>query len=595
MESHSMSKSERPSGWQWWLGAILAILAFTFGAWGLWLYESSLEHGAHPDLLSVFYHTLQLFILHAPHLEPPLTWQLHLGRWLAAGLVFWAAGRALFKVFRNELLLLRLWSPWQSGHVVVCGLGDLGLRLALDGRRLGRFIVAVEKQPASATLEKARASGVLVLEGDAQDLAQLRRARVGRADFLIAACEKDQTNVAIASLAGQFAQGDKRVAPLVCRLMIQEPRLRAALSSETYFPNTGNAYRVNFNDLDLEDTAARQALRAYPLDFEPIREKDETVAHLVVIGFGQMGQSLAVHAARIGHFANEVGRHAKRFRITVVDKDPSDGWTDFLSRYDKLQEVCDAEFTPQVPGNARFLEAMDAICPASNSGEALVTYAVCIAHNDDANLRVGLELAKMTAERPAQVLIHQTSRLGFAALFPDEGRGSRLNSRVHVFGMGEDVFAWDVLLHESEDKLARAFHEDYRAQRAAEGIPDEDNPHWEELTEGLKDSNRQAADHLAAKLRALGFHEEPVTRDKHRIERFDADDQLLLAKMEHARWRAERWLAGWKPGPARDPLNKISDCLIPWDQLPLDKQKRDREQIAAIPEALYRIHRGIYR
>lgn len=592
MESHATSKHSQRSGWQWWLGSVVALAAFSFGAFGLWQYES--RHG-HPDPLSVVYHSLQLFILHAPHLEPPIPWQLHLGRLLAALLLFAAAVAAFIKVFRNEWLLLRLWWPGGRGHVVVCGLGDLGLRLALDGRRLGRFIVAVEKQPAPVVLEKAREAGVLVLEGDAQDSNQLRRARVGRADFVIAACEKDRTNVAIAALAGQFAQSESRVAPLVCRLVIQEPKLRAVLSNETVFPNTGTAYRVNFSDLDLEDTAARQALRRYPLDFEPVREKDETIVHLIVIGFGQIGQSLALHAARVGHFANEVGRHAKKLRITVVDKSPDSGWIDFESRYPKLQEVSDAQFASYIPGDAQFFAAMDAACPSTGSSEALVTYAVCIDCNDEANLRLGLQLLKLTADRSAQVLIHQTSRRGFAALFPDEGRSPKLRGRIHVFGMAEDVFAWDVLLHESEDRLARVLHEDYRSRRAAEGANSAVNLDWDDLSEDMKDSNRQAADHVATKLRVLGYHDEPLTSDKHRIEKFEPDELMLLAKMEHARWSAERWLAGWQAGSTHDVYNRISDCLVSWNQLPAARQLRDREQVTAIPEALLRIGRGIYR
>lgn len=596
MESHATSKPERLSGWRWWLAAIVAAAAFAFGAVGLWQYESSLEHGGHPDPLSIFYHTLQLFILHAPHLERAAPWQLHVGRLLAAGLFF----AFLRELTRDQLLLLRFWFPWRRGHVVVCGLGDLGLRLALDGRRRRRFVVAIEKDPAPDALARARASGVLVLEGDARDPAQLRRARIERADFLLAACKYDQTNVAVAALVGQFSRPNKkRAGPLVCRLLIRDSTLRPLVSNEALYPHTGSAYRVNFTDLDLEDTAARQAIRRNPLDFRPIHQEDNIQAHLVVIGFGQMGQSLALHAARIGHFASEVGKHPRQLRITVVDKNANTGWNDFIARYEKLQQVCDAEFVVHDPHDAGFAAAMAALNREAGGDSALVTYACCIKEHDQTddqtNLRLGLELSALTAHRPAQVLIHQTSRRGFAALFPQDGRGSGLSDHVHAFGMKEDVFTWDVLLHESEDKLARAFHEDYQAQRAAEGIPDKDNPHWEELTEDLKDSNRQAADHLAAKLRALGYHDEPLTRDKHRIEKFEVEDLLLLAKMEHARWRAERWLAGWKPGPVRDTKNKISDCLVPWDDLPLDRQKRDREQIAAIPEALYRIGRGIYR
>jgi len=38
--------------------------------------------------------------------------------------------------------------------------------------------------------------------------------------------------------------------------------------------------------------------------------------HLLVAGFGRMGQSVALHAAKIGHYAN-----GEKLRITVIDKD----------------------------------------------------------------------------------------------------------------------------------------------------------------------------------------------------------------------------------------------------------------------------------
>jgi hypothetical protein len=593
MKSNALSESEHRSSWQAWLGALVAIIAFAFGAIGLWQYEA--QHSDHPDAVSVFYHTLQLFILHAPHLEQATPWQLHVGRWLAAGLVFAAAGKAFVKVFRNELLRLRLWWPWRRGHVVVCGLGDLGLRLALDGRKRKKFVVAIEKEPAPGALERARASGVLVLHGDARDPALLRQARLDRAEFLVAACKDDQDNVAIAALAGQFAPpDDTRATPLVCRLLLHDPKLRATLNKESLFPHTGKNYHVNLNDLDLEDTAARQTLRQHPLDFEPIHEDSDIQVHLVVIGFGQMGQSMALHAARIGHFANEVGAHQKRLRITVVDSEPA-AWHRFEADYPNLSKVCDAGFVAQDLNEAGFVAAMAALGPADDKRASLVTYAICLENDDQTNLRLGLELSKQVANRPAQVLIHQTSRNGFAALFPAEGRGAELNPRVQAFGMEEDVFSWDVLLHESEDKLAQALHKDYREKQAAKGVPDKENPVWDNLDEGLKESNRQAADHFPAKLRALGYHDAPLTQEKRRHERFAEKDLLLLAKMEHVRWCAERWLDGWKLGAERNRKEKISDCLVLWEKLPPDKQRIDPEQIEAMVEILHSAGRGIYR
>ncbi|MEK6409088.1 MAG: NAD-binding protein [Acidobacteriota bacterium] len=587
-------KSEHRSDWQWRIGLLVAATAFAFGAFGLWEYESAAEHGAHPDAVSVFYHTLQLFILHAPHLEHPMPWQLHVGRMLAAGLFFAAAGKAFVKVFRDELLLVRLWLPWRRGHVVVCGLGDLGLRLALDGRKRRRFVVAIEKHSAPGASERARACGVLVIEGDARDPAQLRRARVERAEFLVAACPDDHTNVAVASIAGQFAQPEKRRTPLVCRLLIRDPELRAIVSDEALFPHTGGGYRVNFSDLDLEDTAARQALRRYPLDFES-QQDDQTAVHLVVIGFGQIGKSLALQAARIGHFANEVGNHEMQLRITVADTDPR-RWNGFASRYKNLQKVCAADFSAHKLGDAGFISALAALSPAAGSRHALVTYAICIEgedeHNncDRTNLRLGLELSKLLAGRPARVLIHQTSSGGFASLFPNQGRGSGLSKNIHAFGMEEGVYTWDVLLHESEDDLAKAVHENYQATSGEAGVP-----RWGELPEHFKESNRQAADHIPIKLRALGYVDRPLDERTERIGRFDEKQMELLAKMEHARWCAERFLAGWEYGKPTARELKINESLVLWNELKEKDRKKDWNQINAIPEILRLVGRGIYR
>ena len=580
------------SSWQWWLGALLILVAFTFGAIGLREYENAPEHGGHADLLSILYHTLQLFILHAPHLEPPIPWQLHVGRLLAAGLFLAAAGKAFVKVFREELRGLRLWLPWREGHIVVCGLGDLGLRLVLDGRQRRKFVVAIEKGAGRGALESARKSGALVLEGDARDLSQLRQARIERAEFIVAACRNDQTNIAIAALAGQLAAARNRPSePLICRLLIRDAKLRSLVSDEAVFPRAGPSYRVNFRDLDPEATAARQAFRRYPLDFRPIRENDPITVHLVVIGFGPIGQALALQAARIGHFANEVAKERRKLRITVLDKDQT-GWNDFVLRHAKLKDVCDARFEHYGPGEAGLLPATSALCLA---GDALVTYAVAIETDKQTSLRVALELSKTITESPVQILVYQQSRVGLASLLRQRGPGSPQLTRIHAFGMTEDVFTWDVLLHESEDRLARAIHENYRRERAKEHVPDKDNPGWEDLSEDFRESNRQAADHIAVKLRAVGYHDEPLTKEKQAIIDFEEQETLLLAKMEHVRWCAERWLDGWEFGPVRDPAKRISDSLVQWDKLPIDRQKRDIEQVAAIPAVLSEAGLGVHR
>jgi hypothetical protein len=91
----------------------------------------------------------------------------------------------------------------RSGHVVVVGLGQVGLRLCLTLRRLGVPVVAVERDPQAANLRLAKAAKVPVLIAHAQDRSVLERLRLSRARALAAmgAEELDNVEVAIAALA----------------------------------------------------------------------------------------------------------------------------------------------------------------------------------------------------------------------------------------------------------------------------------------------------------------------------------------------------------------------------------------------------------
>jgi hypothetical protein len=510
-------------------------------------------------------------------------------------------------------------------HVVICGLGELGLRLALEGRRRGKPVVAIERHEESAAIERARSSGVVVIEGDARNEAVLRRARVDQAEFVVAACGDDETNVAVAVLVGRSLPPALECRhPLVCRLLLTDYELRPLLADESLFPVASRVvgapghsmYKINFGDLNLHDVAARQCLRTHLLDFIPVRKVDQTVVHLIVIGFGPMGQSLALHAARIGHFANSVGGDL-RLRITVVDdplrEEAEIGVKNFQRQFSQMDAICDFRFSAidsETPA-LDLVDKLDQLSRDSATPDSLVTYAVClekitepenqstpakqqVADNRE-NFRIGMALARLTINRPVQTLIYQSTCDGFAAILPNEGRGAGVNQRLHAFGMKENIFNWDVLLHESEDRLARAVHMEFQQQRRNEGVPDCKNPDWDQLEEDRKESNRHAADHIPIKLRALGYHNESIRSGIPCIEWFTEAEVVLLAEMEHLRWCAERRLAGWRYGPQKDLTKKEHPCLVPWNELPPQERKKDPEQILAIPRILRTIGQGIYR
>ncbi|MBD3237339.1 MAG: hypothetical protein GF330_11585 [Candidatus Eisenbacteria bacterium] len=592
--------------WLWWLVFTGSPVALLLGAWGFRLYELQHLHGEEqaaplvPGVLNALYHSLQMFILHTPHLEPPINLPLQLGRWLAAACFGLAALLALYRVLRTELQRVRLLR--RKDHIVICGLGEVGYRLALKYRREGEKIVAIESDPDLPTVESIRNLGGTVLIGDARDAGLLRCARVQRAKQLIAVCSDDETNVGIASVAGDcFDDRAQRTEPLECWLLIGDGRLRESLKTCNVFPNTGAHYRVNVRGLDLPDLHARLLFERHPLDHAPIPEDSARRVHLVIIGFGQMGHSVLMQAVKIGHFAN-----GKALRVTILDPHAPDHLRALNERDRHLPDICGVE---AVEASADEDVLVRQASHLETSPNELLTYVACheadrgdFQADDALNLAVALRLAKAAVQQSAQVLVFLSEQQGSALLLPRDDRRHADCANLHPFGMLDDICNESILLREEQDRLARALHAIYyegeRGAAKRENRPFPSKPAhrpWEELSEAFRDSNRQAADHMPVKLRALGLHIGPAQEEKRPVTNFTRPQREILAKMEHARWCAERWLDGWEYADARDDEQKLHPDLVPWDRLSSHEQRIDMGLVGGIPKALEMAGKAIYR
>src|ERR1035438_4691002 len=76
--------------------------------------------------------------------------------------------------------------------------------------------------------------------------------------------------------------------------------------------------------------------------------------------------------------------------------------------------------------------------------------------------------------------------------------------------------------------------------------------------------------------------------------RFEGSELELLAKMEHKRWMAERFLAGWTLGP-RDDEKRINPYLVEWEDLPPNIQDYDRNFVRILPNVLKQVNLEIRR
>jgi Trk K+ transport system NAD-binding subunit len=132
---------------------------------------------------------------------------------------------AFTAIFTNFLLRARLGGALEirripdSGHILVCGLGNVGFRVVQELYHCGEQVVAIERSRDNPFVNTCRRLGVAVIIGDATILEVLRQARAGSTRAVVAATTNDLVNLEIALLARELEPKLRVVVRLV------DPRL----------------------------------------------------------------------------------------------------------------------------------------------------------------------------------------------------------------------------------------------------------------------------------------------------------------------------------------------------------------------------------
>jgi voltage-gated potassium channel Kch len=550
----------------WWRQVVwvVASLSFVLGL-AAFLLDSK------ATFVESLYLSVQLLILHMPHDYPPCTSQGVFLLFQAAksfAVMAWATLGVLIvtSLFSKHQ---RLWSTVRKGdHTVICGLSGVGLELAEDAvRREGERVVVIDREPNAAATIRAEEAGASFIPGRPSEPQLLIKAGVQGAALLLAATEDDGGNIAAVLEARKAAPG-KSLRPFV---HIADPQLRALLRRQRTFSSDGSAPATIFN---VFDNSARLLLRDYPLDHARIRSESKQVVQLVVIGFGHMGEAVLTRAALTGHYAN-----LKRLQAIVIDRDAERKGRLFWNRYPTFGQVAGAQFLQADAAEPKTQAQIASLCAVS--ANAIST--IVIAFDDPLRaLSIALSLLNvMPSSVPIRLRLNDDS--GLAALLP--------SIQVTPFGSMRDACRRKSWLDPELDATARKFHEYYLAKltEAERSLENRTSREWDLLDDDFVDSNRQLADHIYVKLRAVGCYTTAVgSQDDpgEPVDHFEKHEIELLAKMEHRRWMAERFMAGWTPGPKRDVEKRQSPYLVEWEDLPPDIQERDRGIVRIIPNVL---------
>jgi Trk K+ transport system NAD-binding subunit len=118
---------------------------------------------------------------------------------------------AFTAIFTNYLIRANLGGALElrripeSGHIIVCGLGNVGFRVVQELRARGEPVVAIEQNAANAFIPTARRLGAAVLIGNAAVTEVLKQAHAATARAIVTATSNELLNLEIALLARDLA------------------------------------------------------------------------------------------------------------------------------------------------------------------------------------------------------------------------------------------------------------------------------------------------------------------------------------------------------------------------------------------------------
>jgi voltage-gated potassium channel Kch len=567
--------------------------------------------------------TVQLFLLNSgadDDSNHPSNWLLMVARLTAAALFLVVSGTVILRVLDDVRRLPSLLA--RRDHVVICGLGQIGLQLLddLDKDNRAKDVIVIESNPANPWLEYARSMGATIVLGDSTKANTLSEARAAHAAEVFVVNGDDGVNLEVTAELGMLMPRSRKGKPL--RLYVHIVDTHFATTLRPYCKVLHDSPNISIQIFNVPRTAAARLVSDQLWPHAP--KKETEVAHFVVLGFGAMGQALAIQLAQLGHFPNR-----KRNRFTIADRDISTTATTFLSRFPRFTSWTSGEtaklgidsFSPEsdawvwnnhpLPDSLKVdsRHAIQYVCnaefvnlPAGRSDEAFakrlgqmfaedgVTPVIFICGQQDRdNFEMAVQLRDQLScqgQRDVPIFVWLPRQPALAETLSRTKDGNFV-----PFGECRSAASYQEITDPIRERIGRKIHDDYEDQAIKAGYRQTKQP-WSALRDDFRESNRVAADHLTIKLAAIGLRLRRSSESPAQPVKFDKitkPQAQLLAEMEHNRWVAERLLAGWRYAAEgktseetqENKKRKLNHNMIAWDRLGEDR-KKDFDQVRTI-------------
>jgi hypothetical protein len=307
--------------------------------------------------------------------------------------------------------------------------------------------------------------------------------------------------------------------------------------------------------------------------------------HLLILGFGQLGQQALLQAINLGAAHSE-----NRIRVDVVDYQIAEAVGIFSNQFSEDTFTMEDQhfFIPEQQADGRldiYFHQMNVKYKGFQAllrqiGEASpLTYVVIALENLEVSMHCLSELMRYFHKSqgndpvPVPVMVRMDSNLRLASFI--EGNEENYPG-AHLIQDRRQTLTLQNILAERLDKDAKAVHTQYAALSNAQDIS------WKDLQLFQRNSNRAASCHQGVKQAVLKSAERsgepfllrlrhtPVEQRRELIlQNMDEPLVLEMMKLEHRRWCYYMASVGWRhtASPKKDPRRKETPYLTTWAAL----------------------------
>lgn len=553
---------------RWFLLGFAWVVSLALGLSGFSIFAVENGHAWTPG--DILYRTLQLVTMNSGAVDGKVNWMLDASRFLLPLLTAYTVLQALMHLFLEQSQKLRL--RRLRNHVVICGLGRKGSRLAQELLRHGRQVVIIEKEPRQEIVQIFQQAGAIVLDGDATNQDVLASARILHARSLVCLLGNDSENLQTAYQAYQLSRA-RKAGKLTAIIHLSSIDLLNLIRGSELSVEPGVPFELEtFNPYE---RTARTLLQDNPGWREDSSAKDIPQS-LLVIGLGRLGEHLVIQAGYLWHLLHRQGR----LRITVVDHSAAEKTRTLFRKYPQLNKVC--EIIP-VSADLRSVGSLQYILPNPIEQGSKQAY-ICLG-DPVLSLQVCLNLLQIPEYSTGSIWVRLSKEAGLVDLLEKPLPGLGDLRRVKTFDFYEYACSADLIMGGLHETLARDLHNMYRTNSGLASS----SPTWEQLPETLKEANRQQANRIHRLLETAGYRIYPLQDWDAGTRTFSKNEIEKMACLEHDFWCQAKEADGWVYGKSRDEKDRTHPDLVPWEELPESEREKNLAVVQHIPALLARI------